>query len=152
MILASDTVLPCPSAMTEENIMALTADRNTPSRDGELVAVPMAASTTIYGGGMVGKNAAGYTVPGADVAGLTIVGVADGYAHNSGDAGDEDVLVRRKRAFCFANDATNPCTVAHLFTSVYVVDEGTVSSDGGTNSIVAGKMLALDDAGVIVEI
>ena len=152
MIIINDTALSCPSPMTEENIMSLTADRNTPSLDGELVAIPMKGLTTIYGGGMVAVSAGGYALPAADAAGLTTCGVADSYAHNAGADGAEDVLVRRKRAFLFANDATNPCTVAHLFTDVYVVDEATVASDGGINNIVAGKMIGLEDEGVVVEI
>ncbi len=133
--------------------MATTADRNTPHKDGKLLEVGVAAATTIHAGAMVARNSAGYLVPAADAAGLAVLGMAEEAADNSGGAdGDLSVPVRRKRAFRFANSAANPVTLAHLGTAVYVEDDETVASAGGTNSIVAGTCLDVDSGGVWVEI
>lgn len=133
--------------------MALTADRNTPHKDGEVLAPGVAASTKIYGGGLVAVNAAGYALPAADAASLKVIGRAEEQVDNSSGAnGDLTVKVRRKKAFVFKNSATNACTIAHLLTNIYVQDDETVASAGGVNSIVAGKMLGLETEGVLVEV
>ncbi|MDV6345832.1 hypothetical protein [Nitrosomonas sp. Is37] len=45
--------------------MTLSADRNTPMKDGELINVPVVANVKIYAGSLVAANASGYTTPGA---------------------------------------------------------------------------------------
>ena len=133
--------------------MALSADRKTPMRDGESIELQVAASTKIYAGGMVAKNASGYAVPAADAANLVVMGRAEEYVDNSSGAnGDETVLVRRNRAFKFKNSAANAVTIAHLGGNVYVEDDETVASSGGSNNIVAGKCIGVDSDGVWVEI
>ncbi len=132
--------------------MALTADRNTAFKDGELLVRGVAASTTVYAGSMVARNASGYMVPAADAAGLVVLGMAEEQVVNAGADGAETVQVRRKKAFQFANSAANPVTIAHIGTDIYVEDDETVASAGGTNSIVAGKCLDVDSGGVWVEI
>jgi len=122
-------------------------------RDGESIELQVAASTTIYAGGMVAKNASGYAVPAADAANLVVMGRAEEYVDNSsGGNGDKTVIVRRKRAFKFKNSTTNAVTIAHLGGNVYVEDDETVASSGGTNNIVAGKCIGVDSDGVWVEI
>lgn len=133
--------------------MALTADRNTPYKDGELLVLGMAASQKIYAGGMAAKNASGYVQPAADAAGLIVMGRAEEQVDNSAGAnGETTVTVRRKKAFVFKNSATNAVTVAHIGQSVYVEDDETVASAGGVNSIVAGTCLGIVTEGVLVEI
>jgi len=133
--------------------MALSADRKTPMRDGESIGLQVAASTKIYAGGMVAKNASGYAVPAADAANLVVMGRAEEYVDNSSGAnGDETVIVRRKRAFKFKNSAANAVTIAHLGGNVYVEDDETVASSGGSNNIVAGKCIGVESDGVWVEI
>lgn len=74
---------------------ALTADRNTPKKDGIIVEMPVAASTKIYAGSLVCANASGYVIPAADTAGLTFLGVALNAVDNSaGSNGDKTVLVQ----------------------------------------------------------
>jgi hypothetical protein len=133
---------------------ALTAGRVTNWQDGEVVVVPVAASTTIYEGGMVAVNSSGDARPAADAAGLKVIGRAEEYVVNAGSAGAKTIKVRRKKAFWWVNDGTNAVTKAHLhgLATIYVKDDQTVASAGGTNSIVAGRGLAVDATlGVLVE-
>ncbi len=129
------------------------ADRMTDMRSGEVIAVPVAASTVIEAGKMVARNSSGYAVPAADAAGLVVLGKARRHVDNgSGADGDAQVTVRRKAAFKYANSSTNAVTRAHVGTNIYVEDAQTVASSGGTNSIVAGKCIDVESDGVWVEI
>lgn len=133
--------------------MALTADRNTPIKDGELLVLGMAAATKVFAGGMAAANASGYILPAADAAGLTVVGMTEEQVDNSAGAnGDLTVPVRRGKGFIFKNSATNAVTLAQLGKDIYVEDDETVASAGGTNSIVAGTCLGILTEGVLVKI
>ena len=128
------------------------ADRNTAMKDGGLVGVGVAASTSIEAGKMVAVNAAGFAVPAAATAGLKAIGRSEEAVDNSSGAnGDKTVMVRRGKAFLFLNDATNAVAQAHLFSDVYVKDAQTVDTDGGVPNIVAGKEIGIETAGVWVE-
>lgn len=129
-------------------------DRNTPFRNGEIVAVPVAAATLIFGGHMVCANASGYAVPGSAVATLTTLGVSDEYADNSaGAAGAVSVAVRRGKTWHFANSTADAVTQALVGKSCYVADSTTVAATSNTNTRpVAGTVIAVDSAGVWVEI
>jgi len=131
--------------------MALSADRATAHKDVEVVQVKLAASTKVYAGGMAALNAAGYGINAADVAGANVIGVFEEQVDNSaGAAGAKTALIRRGKAFYLKNSATNAVVQANMFTSVYVEDNETVSSDGGTNDIVAGMCVGFDSGGVDV--
>lgn len=83
------------------------AERNTAHRDGEVIAMPVAASTKVEAGNLVALNASGYLVPAADTAGLTVVGVAGKTQDNSAGAnGALNCLVRRRKVFLFENHAS----------------------------------------------
>ena len=128
-------------------------DRNTARKDGILIGIKVAASTSIEAGKLLAVNAAGYGVPASDAAGLKVVGVTQEAVDNSAGAnGDKIVEVMRKKVFLLANDSTNAVAQAHVLTNVYVKDAATVDSAGGTNSIVAGKCLGIESGGVWVEI
>lgn len=133
---------------------ALNEDRNTSRQDGKILGPAVAASTKIYGGSLVARNASGYMAPAADTANFVVMGVSEEYVDNSAGAnGDKTVRLRRKKGFWLANSGTNAVTVAHLGANVYVENDQTVASSGGTNNIVAGKCLAVDSAkGVLVEV
>lgn len=123
---------------------ALTADRHTPMREGTFVEPDVAASTMIYAGAMVALDASGNAVPASDAAGLVVIGRAEDLVDNSaGDAGDLTVRVRIG-VFGFAASGTNAPAAANVGDLVYVEDDQTVSTDGGTNSIVAGKLVDVD--------
>lgn len=119
---------------------AITVDRNTPHKDGALLAVPMAAATKILAGTIVAASVTGYATPGATAVNLTYLGMADETVDNStGAAGDVSVLVRRGRAFQFANSAADPVTQASLGKAAYIEDNQTVAAtDGGATRSKAG--------------
>ena len=130
--------------------MALSTDRNTPYKDGQILTPGVAVATTIYAGALVAVNAAGYAVPAADTAGLKVMGMAEEQADNSGGAnGAITVKVRRGKGFIFKNSSAHACAIANLLTNIMVEDDETVASSS-SNSVVAGKMLGLEDEGVLV--
>lgn len=128
---------------------ALTVDRNTPQRQGDLFVLGVAASTKIFAGSLVCLNAAGYAVPGSVSTTLKAAGRAEEQVDNgTGSANDKTVTVR-KGTFKFAN--AGDVTIAHIETSVYINDDQTVSSVA-TGKSVAGKCVGLDSDGVWITI
>jgi len=132
--------------------MALAADRNTPMQDGELIPVPVAAGAKIYAGALVVANATGYAAPGSTALNLTYLGRAEEQVDNTGGAdGDKTVLVRRLKAFKFANSGTDAVDQSMLGKTCYIVDDETVSkTDGAGTQSAAGTVLAVDSSGVMV--
>ncbi|MEW6595657.1 MAG: hypothetical protein AB1413_12385 [Thermodesulfobacteriota bacterium] len=133
--------------------MALTADRNTTMKDGELISVPVAANVKIYAGALVAANATGYATPGATATTLTYLGRAEEFMDNTGGAdGAKSVLVRRNKAFKFKNSGADAVTQAELGKVCYIVDDETVAKTNGTSTrSAAGKVVGLDSDGVWVE-
>lgn len=132
--------------------MALTADRNTPHKDGEIIAVPVAAATKIFAGSIVAANATGYATKGAVATTLTYLGRADEYVDNTGGAdGAKTIQVRRGKAFKWKNSGTDAVTQAELGKTCYIADDETVSKTNGTNTqSAAGKVVGIDSDGVWV--
>jgi len=134
---------------------ALTADRNTTSREGSDFEFPVAATTKIYAGAIVGFNAgAAVATKGVTSTTFKSAGVAVEQADNSaGGAGDIRVKVRRG-CFRFANSAAGDLiTLADIGSDCYVVDDQTVAKTNGTSTrSVAGKVRDVDAAGVWVEL
>jgi len=132
--------------------MALSADRNTVSRDGNQLSIAMAAATIIYAGAMIARNAAGHAVPASDTAGELVIGSSENQVDNSvGAAGDLNITARRNRSFHFANSGASPLTIADIGSDALVEADDTVAK-ATVNSIVAGKVLDVDATGVWVEI
>lgn len=133
--------------------MALSADRNTPMRDGELISVPVAATAKCYAGGMAVANASGYAAPGSTATGLTYLGRFEETVDNTGGSnGAKSVLVRRKQAFKWKNSLTDAVTQAELGQTCYIVDDETVAkTDGAGTRSPAGKVLGVEADGVWVE-
>lgn len=130
--------------MSTENI-------ETPERAGDVLVLPVAANTHIYAGTLVARNATGYAVPASDAAGLRVVGRAEREVDNSGGAaGDVQVAVKRG-VFLYANSAGEPVVASGIGGDCYVKDAATVSSVPGTNSVVAGKVVAIEDDRVWVD-
>ena len=130
--------------------MALSADRNTPYKDGELIAVPIAANTKIYAGGIVAANATGYATKGATATTLTYLGRAEETVDNTGGAdGAKKILVRRGQAFKWKNSAGDAITQAELGKTCYIEDDQTVSHTL-TGKSAAGTVIQLDSDGVWV--
>lgn len=128
---------------------ALTDDRDTPEKGDVVYSVPVAASTVLYAGSLVCRNADGYATPGATATTLTGAGRAEETVDNSdGDDGDLSIRVRRG-VFRFENESD--VTIANVGTDAYAVDDQTVSasSDDSTRSVV-GTIADVDDLGVWV--
>jgi hypothetical protein len=132
--------------------MALSADRNTPLKDGEEIGVPVAAGAKIYGGGIVVANATGYAAPGSTATTLTYLGRAEEQVDNTnGNDGDKTVRVRRLKAFKFENSDADPVTQASLGKPCYIEDDETVAAtNGGSTRSAAGTVVGIDDDGVWV--
>lgn len=130
------------------------ADRKTPMKDGELVALKVKASTKIEAGKMVAVDATGYALEAADTSGLIVMGRAENVADNSsGSDGDISVNVRRKKSFKYKNSLTTAVDIASVGSNVVVEDDQTVTTAAGaTNDIVAGKCLGVESDGVWVYI
>lgn len=128
-------------------------DRNTPMKDGELIVVPVAADAVIGAGTMVAASATGYATPGDTATTLTYLGRAEEAVDNTGGAaGAKTVQVRRKKAFKWANSATDAVTQAELGKTCYIVDATTVAKTNGTNTrSAAGTVIGVDADGVWVE-
>jgi hypothetical protein len=131
---------------------ALTADRDTPRRDGDIVSMGVAASKKIYAGALVARDANGYATPGATATGILGVGRAESQVDNSsGSNGDVTVEVR-KGVFRFDNYATDQVTIADIGNDCYIVDDQTVARTNGTGTrSVAGKVFDVDSNGVWVK-
>jgi hypothetical protein len=132
--------------------MALSADRNTPARSGDKRVFPVAASTTLYAGGMGAINASGWAVPAATATTLRVVGRVEKKVVNSGANGAVSVEIATG-IFKFKNsssaDAINrddiglPC---------YAVDDEQVALTNGSNTrSVAGTIFDVDADGVWVK-
>lgn len=131
--------------------MSLAIPVNTPELPKGFFQVPVAAAATIYAGALVALNASGYAVPAADASGLKALGRAEADALNAAGLAGALTLTVKRGVFGYSNDATNPVAITHVGSACYVVDDATVSSDGGTNSIVAGLVVALLDDLVYVD-
>jgi hypothetical protein len=131
---------------------ALTADRNTPRRDGTELNLGLAASTKIYGGSIICRNASGYVVPGSTSTTLKALGVAQQQVDNSaGSAGAKKVQIR-KGTFRFGNSASGDLiTIADIGNDCFIVDDQTVAkTNGSATRSVAGKVHDVDAEGVWV--
>ncbi|MDO9069328.1 MAG: hypothetical protein Q7W05_12825 [Deltaproteobacteria bacterium] len=133
--------------------MALTADRNTPMKDGELISVPVAAGVKIFAGALVAASATGYATPGAVATTLTYLGRAEEYVDNSsGAAGAKSVLVRRKKAFKYKNYASDLIVQADLGKVCYIFDDETVAKTSATSTrSAAATVVCVESDGVWVQ-
>lgn len=131
-------------------MVALVKDRNTPARDGKVIAYPVAGGATIYAGALVVANG-GYAEPGTTALNLVALGRANEQVDNSAGAdGDADVLVERG-VFLFANDGS--ITAANIGADAYIVDDQTVAAtDGAGTRSKAGVIRGVETGGVWVEI
>ena len=129
------------------------ADRNTHMKDGEIISVPVAATTTIEAGKIVVANATGYGAEGSTATTLTYLGRAEEYVDNSAGAdGDKSVKVRRGKAFKWDNSSGDAVDQSCLGKTCYIEDDETVSkTDGSSTQSAAGKVVQLDSDGVWVQ-
>jgi hypothetical protein len=130
---------------------ALTTERNTLARAGEVFGFPVKASTTVYQGALVVLNA-GYAAPGTAATGLIAVGCAISSA-TAVAAGDASVRVARG-VFRFGNSASADLIAqADVGADCFIVDDQTVAKTSDTNTRSrAGKIVAVEAGGVWVQI
>lgn len=131
--------------------MPLTADRNTPLKQTDVVVFGVGAGVRIYAGSIIALNANGFAIPGKTATGLTYAGRAEESVDNAaGTDGAVSVKVHRNRAFKWANDGT--VTQARLLKSAFIVDDATVSATDGTGTrSAAGLVVGIDSDGVWIE-
>lgn len=131
---------------------ALTQDRNTPRRVGEIFNAPVAATTKIYAGSLVCLNSSGYAVPGSTATTLIPVGRATEQVDNSsGSNGDLTIDIERG-VFRYGNSAsTDLIARTEIGKVVYIVDDQTVAKTNGSNTRSrAGFVWDVDSTGVWV--
>jgi len=127
------------------------AERNTPYRDAEIVAFPVAADTKVEAG-TIGILHDGYLEPGAAATDFTYLGRIEETVDNSGgSAGDLSAMVRLGKAVKWANSGTDPIAQADVGGTCYVEDDGTVAKTNGSNTLsAAGTILGVESDGVWV--
>jgi hypothetical protein len=129
---------------------ALSANRDTPMRSGELVTI-VAASNHIYAGSIVCENGSAAAVAAADASGYAVIGRAEAEVDNTGVnySATRTVTVRRG-VFRWANGGT--FTDANIGDLAYVSDDQTVTTAAAaTYDIVAGVIIDVDADGVWVD-
>jgi hypothetical protein len=113
-------------------MVALTAERNTRLRLGDLRVEPMAATVKIWSGSLVMRNAAGFLTKGATATGCVGVGRAERTVDNIGAAGAA-VIEYRLGSFLFANSAAaDQITIADIGKACFIVDDQTVARTDAT--------------------
>ena len=133
---------------------ALTADRNTPRRQGETLSGAVAAAQLVFAGALVMRNPAGFLVTGTTATDLVGVGRAEARVDNSGGAAGDLSLEVRPGVFRFANSsAADEITVADIGELAFVVDDQTVAkTDGTATRSPAGVIEDIDAQGVWVRL
>lgn len=106
---------------------------------------PVAAATMIWAGAMLALDAAGNLIPAAPGS-PTIRGVAVETADNSTGAAGDVSITSKRGAFLFNNSDLDRTDIG---ADCFVSDDNTVASTG---TLVAGKLLQIEDAGAWVEI
>lgn len=140
---------------------ALAAARNTPQMGTqvmvECLSVPVAASTKIYQGALVGLDSAGRAVAGtSNATARSILGRARALADNSSGAAAAISVEVERGCFKFANSSsTDALTSVDVGQPCYVVDDQTVARTPGTGTaprMVAGMVMGVDSDGVWVQL
>lgn len=129
---------------------ALSADRVTQQRTGDIVSLPIAASVTCYGGAMAVVTATGTVRP----------AIVDGSAPTCKGLGRfryqctalADVTAEVETGiFLWNNDAADPVTVASINTVCFASDDQTVAATSATNTRTpVGIVVSVESAGVWV--
>jgi hypothetical protein len=130
--------------------MSLSADRNTPRRNGQQRSFPVAAAALCYAGG-IAVLLAGLVKPATGAAGEQVVGVFDARADNSLGAASAINADVRTGEFRFDNSAgVDAITLADVGRRCYVVDDCTVARFDTGGRPVAGIVVDVDSVGVWV--
>jgi hypothetical protein len=132
---------------------ALSADRNTPERSGDVRDIPVAANVVCFAGAMAAVNAAGNAVPVTTATGLKGAGRVERRVDNTGGAAGAERVRIRTGIFRYNNStSTDALTQADIGADVYGVDDQTVAKTSASNTrSVVGKLFDVDDQGAWVK-
>lgn len=132
---------------------ALTKDRNTLQRSGDVREFPVAANAVIFAGAMVALNASRNLVPAATATTLKVVGRAEKTVVNTGGADGAVSCPVGAGIYRYENSAAGDAiTRSHIGQTVFAVDDNTVALTNGTNTrSAAGTVFDVDAAGVWVK-
>jgi hypothetical protein len=135
-------------------MVALTAERSAPRKDGRDYNDPVEAATKIFGGSLVCLNAAGNATKGATALNLKAIGRARATADNTAGAAGALAVETETGVFRFANSAAGDLIArADLLADCYIVDDQTVAkTTGGATRSIAGKIVDVDANGVWVRL
>lgn len=120
----------------------------------KLKSLPVAASTTIYGGSLVAINHSGYLVPASADPLLFVVGVALAAADNSAGAAGAISCAIERGVFSLNNSSsTSALTDADIGRVCYAADDNTVARITAIGTLPpVGKVMGLDGSDVLVEV
>jgi len=129
---------------------ALSANRDTPEREGQLLALTQ-GSNVVYAGSMVAVYTGGTAQAAADASGLMVVGRAEAFQDNTGSTYDSArVLVVRRGVFLWENGGS--LTDGDIGQLCYVEDDQTVTTAAEASAdIIAGWIVDVDTDGVWVD-
>lgn len=129
---------------------ALTANRDTHTRTGELVSMLVETNVTIYAGAMVCENGSSRVVPASDTSGYAVIGRAESAVSTVGDLTATKYINVRRGVFLWANG--DSFTAANVGDLAYVEDDQTVQkAASATYDIVAGIVIEVVSGGVWVD-
>jgi hypothetical protein len=130
---------------------ALSAERNTKSKPGELMQFYVAAGVKIYKGALVVLDG-GCAKPGMTGTGLKAVGMARETVDNTyGQAADKTVVVQPGIFQWDNSSGDDEISASEVGEVCYVVDDHTVAkTDGDSTRSPAGVVVAVDQDGVWV--
>lgn len=128
---------------------ALSANRDTPTRSLEKLAIGVYTGSVIYAGALVAVNSSGYAVAASDAASIQVIGCAAEKVDETGKASGTDNITILMGTFRYKNGDT--VTDANIGDICYVVDDQTVSvTNSGSNAAIAGIVADVDSDGVWV--
>jgi len=131
---------------------ALTTDRTSPQRTGDLVA-PIQGSNVIFAGSIVAVGTDGLALPAANTSSLKVLGRAEVKSDNTGVnySATKNIQVRRG-IFQWDNGASNNLTRANIADLAYAIDDQTVGrTNEATNAVVVGRIVDVDASGIWVD-
>lgn len=134
-------------------MVALTADRNTAMKQGDLRVGLVGAATKTFKGAIVMRNAAGYLIKGATAVGSFGVGISQTYADNTAGANGALSINWRPGVAYLANLAADLCLVTDIGAKCWIADDQTVArTNGGATRSPAGVIEDVDANGVWVRL
>ena len=122
---------------------ALSKERKTNTREGNIVGVPLAANAKVFQGGIVVLNATGFGKAAVTALSLIAVGIAQDTVDNTGGADGAALVDVQRGVVSLVADAS--VTRAAIGKTVYLMDDQTVhATDGPGTRSAAGTLVDLE--------